>query len=197
MEHTDICPCSTAPMTVQHTMQDCPLNHNQRLSTWPTDICPCSTTPMTAQPYCRTVNSTTSKGCQLGPQTYILCPHSTAPMTAQHSHTAGLSTPPQPTAVNLTHRHLSMQYSPNDGTAHTAGLSTLPQAKGVNLAHRHLSMQYSPIDGAAQTAGLSTLPQAKAVNLAHRHVQQCWGRFSAQWSLRCTAAFIRVTGVPV
>ena len=33
----DICPCSTAPMTVQHTLQDCHFYHNQRVSTWPTD----------------------------------------------------------------------------------------------------------------------------------------------------------------
>ena len=54
-------------------------------------------------------------------------------MTVQH--TAGLSTLLQTMGVNLAHRHLSMQYSPNDGTAHTAGLSTLPQPKGVSLAH--------------------------------------------------------------
>ena len=72
---TDICPCSTTPVTAQHILQDCQPYHRQRVSTWPT---------------------------------------------------------------------MSIQYSPNDGTAHTAGRSTQPQPKGINLAHRHLSMQYSP-----------------------------------------------------
>jgi ribonuclease HI len=34
---TAVCPCGTAPMTVEHFLQDCPTHHNLRAETWPAD----------------------------------------------------------------------------------------------------------------------------------------------------------------
>ena len=114
------------------------------------------------------------QGCQLYHNQRVstwptdICPCSTAPMILQNI--AGLSTLPQPKGANLAHRHMSMYYSPNDGTSHIAGQPTLYSKQRVSTWPTNIcpcstvpmTVQHTPQD--------CQLYQNQSVNLAHIHL---------------------------